>query len=229
MAQHSLKLFGIAILSWMVFSLCVQKAGAADPSRVYPPVHSIDRVERYVVTGANVAQINRQLRELAQRASVQGNARTQSRFELIRKLQPTDNGCVVLSLRVQIEFTTVLPEWLPERPVSAELREEWARSVELLERHEAGHRRNALQAAETLRRKLMAAEPQASCLTMDARMALELQSRLDHLDRVDTGYDRRTFHGLRDDPRLGGSTVAPTTVRQQRLTRPDWSVLELHR
>jgi predicted secreted Zn-dependent protease len=212
-----------ALLGILTFAAC-----AADGPESRIPIELITRTERYLITGASVDRINRQLLEHAQRSSGRGHGLTRSRFDLIRKLKPTAGPCAVLELGIQIEFTTILPDWQPERAVSSELIEEWKRSVSALERHEEGHRQNALSTANALREALQNMGPTLSCMILDARMAIEFQSQLDRLQRIDASYDRRTSNGLRDDPRLGGRDVQPESLRRQRRTEPDWSVLERH-
>lgn len=189
----------------------------------------IERTDRYLLTGVTIEQLNRQLAEHARGSSARSTGLTRSHFELNKKLKPADDTCVVLELGMQIELTTILPDWQPEKPVSSELREEWARSVAILERHEEGHRQNVLLAGETLRKALLAMVPTTSCMLLDARMTVEFQSQLERLERIDASYDRRTLNGLRDDPRLGPGEMQVKTLRKQRHATANWSVFEMRR
>jgi predicted secreted Zn-dependent protease len=187
----------------LLTALLLPVAHAATSDNQFPALIVVDHVEHYPVTGSTIRQIDRQLAEQTDRFENAGNGSTRSRFEVIKTLQPDDDGCHLSALQLQLSVTTILPEWRPQKSVSKKVRKRWNDAATMLADHEAGHRAHALAAARHLRAILDKMEPRRNCSLLDVAIALELDSSLSRLELEEARYDHRTRNGLRTDP-LGG-------------------------
>ena len=177
--------------------LALSSAGAV-ASDALPELKIIDHVEHYVVTGHTPRSIRTQLENRSAGGEKSRHGSTRSTFEVISKLEEVDGLCRVQRQEIVVEITTELPLWEPKQKVTAALDDEWKKAVARLNRHEAGHRKNVMQAAAVLRENLMVLKPQAHCLSARADIDIALQNALIRLDRRQAYYDRLTKDGLRD-------------------------------
>jgi predicted secreted Zn-dependent protease len=187
----------------LLTALLLPAARAEPPVNHFPAVIVVDRLEHYAVTGSTIDQIERQLVEQTDRFENPGNAITRSRFEVTKTLRPDDDGCHLSALQVQLNVTTILPDWRPQKPASKKVRKRWNDAEAALRVHEAGHRSHALAAARKLRSTLQDLGPKRTCSLLDVAIALELDAGLDDLELEEARYDHRTWNGLRGSPGLG--------------------------
>jgi predicted secreted Zn-dependent protease len=206
-------------------ALLLPAANAEPPDHQYPPVIVVDRLEHYAITGSTIAQIDRQLVEQMDRFENVGIGSTRSRFEIIKTLQPDDDGCRLTALQVQLSVTTILPDWRPQQSVSMRVRKRWNDAEALLRDHEAGHHAHALAAARHLRSTLRKMGSRRTCSLLDVAIALELNSSLDRLELAEARYDHRTWNGLREDP----LQVDPSERRIKPRIHPDPNVVDRNR
>ncbi len=193
----------------------------AEPSDAFPPVRIIDQLRHYPVIGDNASQINAELSKQAGLFEATGSGNTHSRFEIDRNPLRRDGTCELASLEVRVTIITTLPQWQAEQSASDSLRRQWRGSAEILERHEAGHRENALAEAHRLRKNLLRIGSKRSCISLDAAIELELQSSMQRLDVKDVRFDDRTWNGLRDDPRSPSAATLSAQIRpRQRPHHP---------
>jgi len=174
---------------------------ATDPeSDRFPPVQIEDRVVLYPITGRNAAELRAQLENHGPMAAEPGHGRTRSEFEVISTLEPIDRACHLGAATVSLRTITTLPQWVDRRGASADTVNRWVESLALLERHEAGHRGHAVDAARALREALRALAPQRDCRTLQWTVDRELQRVVWKLEMRGNRYDSRTGNGSRDDP-----------------------------
>lgn len=190
----------VVFLAATLLPASVDSSEPANPTVAFPPVRIDDRVEHYTITGSSISRIDAQLRKHAESTENADNGYTRSAFEVTSRLEPKQGLCRIAALEVKLNVTTLLPEWQPGHTAWREVRERWAKSLAILERHESGHRANALEAAQALRRTLLALVPKKNCQRVDAAIAIELQTAMRKLEVRDRRYDARTQGGLRDDP-----------------------------
>jgi len=183
-------------------------AGAQSPAlQTVPPVRIVDTAVRYPVAAQSIGGINAELRAYATAMERSEQGHTRSEIEVSSQLDPTPGVCRIATAEVSLDVTTTLPQWQAEPAAKSEVRAQWERSLALLQRHEAGHRDNAVDAAESLRQAVLALPPQKNCLKLQMAISLQLQRMRWQLELRDESYDLRTRNGLRDDPRRMGKTL----------------------
>lgn len=193
---------------WVVVVGALANAATSSAADGFPPVQVVDHMERYVITGSSLRSINAELEKHSGASPAPGSGSTSSEIELATRLELVGDRCRISQLDVRLEVTTRLPDWRPARKPSRSVRKQWAESATILTRHEAGHREHAVQAAEALRKTLIALAPMKDCQRVDTAVGIELQTALQHLDSRELRYDTRTQGGLRDDP-LGDKGNSP--------------------
>lgn len=188
-------------LSGLLLAAIVTASPAADlESDRFPPVNVDDSVVLYPITGRNAAELRAQLENHGPMAAEPGHGRTRSEFEIASTLEPTDGACHLDAASITLRTVITLPQWVDRRDASAEEADRWVESHALLSRHEAGHRRHAVDAAHALRDALAKLAPQRDCRTLQWAVDRELQRVVWKLELRGNRYDSRTRNGARDDP-----------------------------
>lgn len=182
-------------------SAMANSAEAAESERV-PPVHVDDRIVLYPITGGNTAELRAQLENHGPMAAEPGHGRIRSEFVIATTLEPAEGACHLRAATVSLHNVITLPEWADRRGASADTVARWVEALALLERHEAGHRGHAVDAARTLRDALAALAPQRDCRALQRMVDRELKHVARKLEMRGNRYDARTGNGLRDDPLL---------------------------
>lgn len=177
-------------------------------SERFPPAHVEDRVVLYPINGRNAAELRAQLQNHGPMAAEPGHGRTRSEFVIAATLEPTDGACHLGAAIISLRTVITLPQWVDRRGASADTVDRWVESLALLERHEAGHRGHAVDAARTLRDALTVLAPQRDCRTLQWAVDRELQRVVWKLEMRGNRYDSRTGNGSRDDP-LGDVRLLP--------------------
>lgn len=165
---------------------------------------------RYPITGQSPEVINAQLRLYAVSKDHPEQGHTRSQIEINARLEPQAGQCRLTALEVGLHVTTTLPEWVTSSKAREKLRKQVTASFERLERHEGGHRENALITAQALRSAVLALQPAATCPRLQAAIDMQFQKAQWRLDRQDDQYDVRTRYGERDDPRQVRHELAST-------------------
>jgi predicted secreted Zn-dependent protease len=166
----------------------------------FPPVNVEDSVVLYPITGRNAAELRAQLENHGPMAAEPGHGRTRSVFEIASTLEPVDVACHLVAATISLRTVITLPQWVDRRGASTGEVERWLESLALLERHEAGHRGHAVDAADVLRDALAKLPPQRDCRTLQWAVDRELQRVVWKLEMLGNRYDSRTGNGSRDDP-----------------------------
>ena len=103
-------------------------------------------------------------------------------------------GCGLENVRVEIDVETQLPYWRRSWTQDAGLRTDWYTFLGALDEHERGHRDLAREAADTVRRRLVALEAPTCAEVRERarRTAVEVMRTYDARHRA---YDASTGHG----------------------------------
>lgn len=205
-------MFAASLLGFLASALL----GQATAEDRFPPVRVSDDTVRYAITGQSPHAINAQLRQYALAMGHPEQGLTRSVIDIYATLEPGTGACRMTALEVGLHVTTTLPEWAPRWRMKAGLRKHVSASFARLERHEGGHRENALAAADALRTAVLALEPAPSCPKLQAAIDLQLQKAQWRLEAQDERYDMRTRYDERDDPRWLQRALASTPARAGR-------------
>lgn len=111
-------------------------------------------------------------------------------YRLVRR----PGSCRLGALTVRARVQTQLPRWHRTATAPATLREAWAGFLEALDQHERGHRALAEDAAEVLRRRLVALRG-PTCAHLEAQAHREVVVVLNDYERHSNEYDAATGHG----------------------------------
>jgi predicted secreted Zn-dependent protease len=168
----------------------------------FPAVQVQDEQVRYAITAGTSRGINAQLRDYAKSATLPEHGHTRSHLELTSALDAKSDRCTLATLTVTVHVSTALPEWKPPLGVTAAVEREWRDAFAQLQRHEAGHRANALAGARKLRENLLDLAPEKTCMRMQVTLSQQVEKYQAQTTSQDNQYDVRTQHGLRDDPWL---------------------------
>lgn len=106
--------------------------------------------------------------------------------------QPTDSGCAIKDVKVDLDSLMQLPELVSE---SAEVQQAFNDYVEVLQRHLIGHYVVAIQAANKIDIRLLKLEPMESCEAL-TRHADEIAEAIvaEHREK-EAAFDKMTDYG----------------------------------
>lgn len=134
-----------------------------EESTVYYPVHGRDRQE-----------LMRSLRVPdSGQISHTAHGLTRSDFQVESQFVQDNNRCIVRQTIIRLKVRIDLPRWDDASPLPPGLRDDWKLISERTARHEDSHRRNALDAANELRRALQSRPPDAACADLSKAMRRE--------------------------------------------------------
>lgn len=197
------------LLPLVVFAGACASAGApaASPEWTANPRYGVDLRERtveYEVTGRTLDEVTAALDEAAPRIDgrrFRGATRWNARWSF--RSRPAGLACVVEDVAVTLAVTTTVPRWDPTGDPEPGLAERWAAYRAALDRHEAGHRDLAVEAANEVERTLRGVRAPCGALAEEAdARARWIVERYRVRNRR---YDRETGHG-----RTQGATWPPT-------------------
>jgi predicted secreted Zn-dependent protease len=111
------------------------------------------------------------------------------------RYERTDGRCRVSEVTTYVDVVIRLPLWNAGDDISPALRNRWDAYFSALHRHELGHRRFGIDAAEEIEEAISRLDPQLDCADLEA-VANELGKRiLERYRREEIAYDRNTRHG----------------------------------
>jgi predicted secreted Zn-dependent protease len=112
------------------------------------------------------------------------------------------HGCAITApvVSTRVEFT--MPRWEPPETVDQDDVREWIRYLAALWRHERGHMRNGLDAANRIDDLLRGLAATSSCDELEAKADAAGEAMLDRFRERDRAYDEATDHGGTEGARL---------------------------
>lgn len=159
------------------------------------PVYTITDLRTYEVTGRTEDEILASLRANGPRSgdrSFFGLTETEMEFRYWKV--PSETGCALERIRLDLHVVFTLPRWEPGRETPYALRRDWARFESALRRHEDQHRAIAERNARAVYHALRDLRA-PSCEAIDER-ARQLAERIRaDGEREQYAFDRRTRHG----------------------------------
>lgn len=184
----------------LLLAILVSSATATEPQ----PLHRLEVIENeasYPVDGTSVAALRRQLDE-RRRSGASWHGLTATVLDVRAEFEPTADGCRTRALEVRVEVTIWLPAWKPRGRVSDELRARWDAMLAGLRRHEDGHRRHMLDAANALYLELAELPTAKACASMEDDMRRRTARSRTRLQVKSSGYDALTGYGVRQGAQL---------------------------
>lgn len=179
----------VALGLWLVPAIAL----AQDPPRI------VERIIHYDVTGHTAETLRAELARGIEREDIErppSPAITESRIELRYRLERREDGCRIGELQVALDLTITLPQWRPAQAAEKGLSERWASLYDALVKHEAGHRRHAVEAAEALHSQLLGLPAAADCPRLERTIEAMHRKVISRLSMRDLFYDQSTGHGV---------------------------------
>lgn len=163
-------------------------------------VRIVERGTRYVLDASTLAAVRAQMADRLRIHEQDGLPRshglTRSRIEVRRELSPLmPSGCEMRLLEVRLELDVILPSWRPARTPASGLRAQIESMLRGLAEHEAGHRRNSIDAARRIQRGLAALPVAADCEQAGLAVEKLMRRELVRLHLREMRYDERTGNG----------------------------------
>lgn len=178
-------------------------ASAPPPEMMVPPVQLVEESRPYKVQAATFEELRAQLRsDGALMQALGSHGLTASRIEVRYEFDSTLRPCRVQTAEISAHVVVTVPEWMPERPLTAKQRHRWDRWSAALRRHEAKHAADAVAAARELRVALLGLLPRDRCrdANWDVRRLIDRTLLKLHLKGL--RFDEATDHGKRDSIEL---------------------------
>jgi predicted secreted Zn-dependent protease len=110
--------------------------------------------------------------------------------------------CKMEKVAVMVGVTAIRPRWRGKKEGAAALRERWRRMIAAIDRNEAYHERQALEAGRRIENALNDIEPTETCEALSQAANDVAASILAEHKRVSREYDERTDYGRKNGVRL---------------------------
>lgn len=104
-------------------------------------------------------------------------------------------GCTAVNVRVTLEVRMTMPRWTPPANAPRTLIVTWQQFVDALRKHEDGHYKLAIEAAEEVGRVLRTNRTASDCERLRTRQNAAANAVLEDLRRRHARYDRDTDSG----------------------------------
>jgi predicted secreted Zn-dependent protease len=165
-------------------------------------VRIVERERHYVLDASTLAGLRAQMAERVRTRADDDRPRshglTGSRIEVRHELMPLAlSGCRVHSVVVSLQLEVTLPQWRPARRPASALRPAVERMLGGLAEHEAGHRRNSIDAATAIERRLAQLPDAPDCAQAGRVVETTVRRELARLHAREMRYDERTDNGRR--------------------------------
>ena len=157
-----------------------------------------DHVEHYDISGSTPADLRREMNAKGPQGAGGKRFDGYTRWHVSWRYQynHTAGGCAIASVTTSAKVTITLPRWTNEGGAGGSTRQQWARYLAALEKHEQGHRRNGINAANEVDRAIAAVPPAANCDALGASANALGMRILQKYNQRDLDYDRDTNHGV---------------------------------
>jgi len=163
-----------------------------------------EKVTSYSVEGASADELLQQMLELGPTDYIERRAygMTHSLVGWTYRLLDEGTTCRLQNIEVSLELEYTLPKWEPPASAPEELVSRWQVFMEMLLRHEHGHRDTAIQGAQVVQSTLEALPPEPSCQQMRRRADSEGRTVMRATLSQHAAYDRDTAHGRKQGVRF---------------------------
>ena len=186
----------------MLLALALALPACMPPA--YAAVDIDDQVERYPITGSTPADLRREMNAKGPHSSDGRRFDGHTRWHVSWRYQYSNSGsgCTIASVNTSVKVTMTLPEWRNEGSANGDTRRHWSGYIVALERHEQGHRRHGIDAANEVDRAIAALPPAGNCDALGANANALGMSILRKYNQRDLDYDRDTRHGATQGARF---------------------------
>ena len=171
------------------------EASAGGDSSAGSPVFTIIDVNTYSVRGRTEQEI---LTSMRARGPKSGGADffglTETQFAYRYWKNETERGCTLDQIRIDLNVTITLPEWIEPRDAPYELRRDWTRFESALRRHEDGHREIAEWGAREIYH-VLANLRTTTCADMDVAARRAAQRLREVSEQRQRRFDDQNGHG----------------------------------
>ena len=157
-----------------------------------------DHVEHYDISGSTPADLRREMNAKGPQGAGGKRFDGYTRWHVSWRYQYNNaaGGCAIASVTTSAKVPITLPRWTNEGGAGDSTRQQWARYLAALEKHEQGHRRNGINAANEVDRAIAAVPPAANCDALGASANALGMRILQKYNQRDLDYDRDTNHGV---------------------------------
>ncbi len=169
------------------------RASLSDP---LPPGLTLEmHDEFYGITGSSAEELAAAMRRLGPEVGgtrVPGATSQEVSFDY--QVERAGPNCRIRAVRVRLEMTTTLPEWLNPSAAPAELREQWEEFAAAVRRHEEVHKVINLAGAHDVLRKISSISPR-SCAALDHETGVQADASVKRFATENARYDHDTVGG----------------------------------
>jgi len=159
------------------------------------------RYEYYDIGGSTKQELRDQLRKVGPHRGGETVAYTEQNISY--NYQTGGMGaCGVVSYQVTMAIVYHMPRWQQAANSSSPLAQEWNKFVQALQIHEDGHAQNARDTAQAVDKAIAAIPAFSDCRRTKSAVVVAAQKAISQCDRLDTEYDQKTMHGIKQ-----GSTL----------------------
>jgi len=161
------------------------------------PVMESEKIETYDVAGTTSTELWDQIRQFGptDAAGKHYAGDLLSNIHWQTWLHTDAQGCSVERSEVTVDTVVTVPRWTNAREGSEALQTDWDIFLSRLKEHEAGHRSNAVKAAQAVREAIEGVGRLPDCDTLRPIVKQAAEAAIDHWKQVDIDYDTTTRHG----------------------------------
>ncbi len=159
------------------------------------------RYEYYDIRGSTKQELRDQLRRAGPHRGGETVAYTERNISYNYQTGGTA-ACSVVSYQVTMAIIYHMPRWQQATDSSAPLAQEWNKFVQALQIHEDGHAQNARDTAQAVDKAIADVSAFSDCRRTKAAVVAAAQKAISQCDRLDTEYDQKTMHGIKQGAAL---------------------------
>ena len=151
-------------------------------------------VEWFAIRGTTRAAMRASMQQAApyseeRKSRVWGQCRWWIRWEFKHRREP-GGACRIGELTLVVSATMKLPRWADEDHAPADLREAWREFARRLRQHEDGHKKNGVDAARDLSRRLRGLDEFPTCEALNREISRVGERVVSEYRQLDLAFDR---------------------------------------
>ena len=159
------------------------------------------RYEYYDIKGSTKQELRDQLRKVGPHRGGETVAYTEHNGSFNYQTGGT-GACGVVSYQVTMAIVYHMPRWQQATNSSSPLAQEWNKFVQALQIHEDGHAQNARDTAQAMDKAIADVPAFSDCRRTKSAVVAAAQKAISQCDRLDTDYDQKTMHGIKQGATL---------------------------
>ncbi len=110
----------------------------------------------------------------------------------------SDGQCAITSVDTQVDVTSTLPRWVEAKAADEDLQAKWNDFYRALKKHERGHKRIGIKAAEAIEAAIADMESRPDCKRLERQANTLGHQLLKKYRKRDDAFDQRTNYGQRN-------------------------------